>query len=74
MKLIINFIIILILSMNISISAEKKDCSVYKKISKSYLACKASNIKTGAKNTAVKIKEKTGNVMKVTAGKIKKNK
>ena len=34
MKLIINFIIILILSMNISISAEKKDCSVYKKISK----------------------------------------
>ncbi len=74
MKLIVNFIIILIFSINISIAEEKKDCSEYKKISKKYLACKASNIKTGAKNTAGKIKEKTGNIMKVTAGKLKKDK
>ena len=73
MKLIIFIIIIINLTLSNSFSAEKKDCSKLKKFSKEHIACKASNIKTGTKNTAGKIKEKTGNILKVTSGVFKKN-
>ncbi len=72
MKLIIFIILILNISLNNSFSAEKKDCSNLKKFSKEHIACKASNLKTGTKNTAGKIKEKTGNILKVTTGVFKK--
>ena len=72
MKLIIFIILILNLSLNASISAEKKDCSKFKKFSKNHIACKASNLKAGTKNTAGKIKKKTGNILKVTTGIFKK--
>ena len=74
MKLLIFTILILNLSLNNTLSAEKKDCSNLKKFSKAHIACKASNLKTGTKNTAGKIKEKTGNILKVTSGVFKKNK
>ena len=73
MKLIINTIIMLFFILNISAYAEKKDCSEFKKFSKNHIACKASNLKTGTKNTAGKIKNKTGSILKVTTGIFKKN-
>ena len=74
MKLIINTIIILFFIFNVSAYAEKKDCSEFKKFSKSHIACKAHNLKSGTKNTAGKIKQKTGNILKATTGIFKKNK
>ena len=73
MKLIVNIIIILLLTLNVSALAEKKDCSKFKKFSKKNIACKAHNLKTGTKNTAGKIKKKTGNILKATTGIFKKN-
>tara|TARA_X000000368_G_scaffold415338_1_gene406916 strand:+ start:304 stop:525 length:222 start_codon:yes stop_codon:yes gene_type:complete len=73
MKLLIFIILILNLSLSTSFSAEKKDCSKFKKFSKNHIACKASNLKTGTKNTAGKIKNKTGNILKATTGIFKKN-
>tara|TARA_B100000787_G_scaffold130490_1_gene99415 strand:+ start:272 stop:703 length:432 start_codon:yes stop_codon:yes gene_type:complete len=46
---------------------EKQDCSGIKKLSKAFVACKSSNLKTGITNTGSKIK-------KNTIGKIKKPK
>ena len=74
MKLIINTIIILFFILNLSAYAEKKDCSEFKKFSKKHIACKAHNLKNGTKNTAGKIKQKTGNILKATTGIFKKNK
>ena len=74
MKLIINTIIILFFILNISAYAEKKDCSKFKKFSKNHIACKAYNLKNGTKNTAGKIKQKTGNILKATTGLFTKNK
>ena len=74
MKLIINIIIILFFILNISAYAEKKDCSEFKKFSKSHIACKAHNLKNGTKNTAFKIKQKTGNLLKSTTRIFKKDK
>ena len=74
MKLIIFIILILNLSLSSSFSAEKKDCSKFKKFSKNNIACKAHNIKTGTKNTAGKIKKKSGNILKATTGIFKKDK
>tara|TARA_Y100000590_G_scaffold375937_1_gene441172 strand:+ start:167 stop:391 length:225 start_codon:yes stop_codon:yes gene_type:complete len=74
MKLILHIIAILVLTTNISISAEKKDCSEFKKFSKKNIACKAHNLKAGTKNTAGKIKKKTGNIFKATTKIFKKNK
>ena len=73
MKLLIFIILILNLCLSTSFSAEKKDCSKFKKFSKNHIACKASNLKAGTKNTAGKIKNKTGNILKVTTGIFKKN-
>ena len=73
MKLILHIIIILFLTINLSASAEKKDCSEFKKFSKKHIACKAHNLKTGTKNTAGKIKKKTGSILKATTGIFKKN-
>ena len=73
MKLILHIIIILFLTINSSASAEKKDCSKFKKFSKKNIACKAHNLKTGTKNTAGKIKKKTGSIIKATTGIFKKN-
>ena len=58
MKLIINIFAILFFILNVSVFAEKKDCSEFKKFSKKHIACKASNLKSGTKNTAGKIKKK----------------
>ena len=74
MKLIINIIIILFFILNISAYAEKKDCSEFKKFSKNHIICKAHNLKSGTKNTAGKIKQKTGNILKATTGIFKKDK
>ena len=74
MKLIINTIIMLFFILNISSYAQKKNCSEFKKFSKSHIACKAHNLKSGTKNTAGKIKQKTGNILKATTGIFKKNK
>jgi len=48
----IKFIIILVISLFGSnlYADEKKDCSVFKKLSKDYLKCKTSNLKKGTKN------------------------
>ena len=73
MKLIINIFVTLFFILNVSAFAEKKDCSEFKKFSKKRIACKASNLKSGTKNTAAKIKKKTGNILKVTSGVFKKN-
>ena len=74
MKLIIHIIVILFLTLNVSAFAEKKDCSTFKKFSKDHIACKAHNFKNGTKNTAGKIKKKTGNILKATTEIFKKNK
>ena len=74
MKLIINTIIILFFILNISAYAEKKNCSEFKKFSKNHIACKAHNLKSGTKNTADKIKQKTGNILKATTKIFKKEK
>ena len=58
MKLLIHVVIIFFLILNLSAFAEKKDCSEFKKFSKKHIACKAHNLKTGAKNTAGKFKKK----------------
>tara|TARA_B100000029_G_C16879570_1_gene706170 strand:- start:236 stop:445 length:210 start_codon:yes stop_codon:yes gene_type:complete len=68
MKLIINIFAILFIALNVSVYAEKKDCSEFKKFSKKRVACIAVNLKTGTKNTVGKIKKKTGNILKVTSG------
>ncbi len=68
MKLIINIFAILFIALNVSVYAEKKDCSEFKKFSKKRVACIAGNLKTGTKNTVGKIKKKTGNILKVTSG------
>tara|TARA_Y100001970_G_C13811880_1_gene640465 strand:- start:455 stop:676 length:222 start_codon:yes stop_codon:yes gene_type:complete len=72
MKLITHTIIILFFTLTTLALAEKKDCSEFKKFSKKHIACKAHNLKTGTKNTAGKIKKKTGNILKVTTGIFKK--
>jgi len=72
MKLITHAIIILFFTLTTLALAEKKDCSEFKKFSKKHIACKAQNLKTGKKNTAGKIKKKTGNILKVTTGIFKK--
>ena len=72
MKLITHTIIILFFTLTTLALAEKKDCSKFKKFSKKHIACKAHNLKTGTKNTAGKIKKKTGNILKVTTGVFKK--
>ena len=64
MKLLIFIILILNLSLSTSFSAEKKDCSKFKKFSKNHIACKASNLKAGTKNTAGKIKKKNWKYIK----------
>ena len=74
MKLIINILVILVFILNVSAYAEKKDCSEYKKFSKNHISCKAHNLKIGTKNTAGKIKQKTGNILKATTGIFKKDK
>ena len=74
MKLIINTIVILCFVLNFQAYAEKKDCSEFKKFSKDHIACKAYNLKDSTKNTAGKIKQKTGNILKATTGIFKKDK
>ena len=73
MKLLIHVVIIFFLILNLSAFAEKKDCTEFKKFSKKHIACKAHNLKTGTKNTAGKIKKKTGSILKATTGIFKKN-
>jgi len=73
MKLISYIIIILFLIINVPAFAEKKDCSEFKKFSKKHIACKAHNLKAVTKNTAGKIKKKTGSILKATTGIFKKN-
>ena len=48
----IKFLIILVISLFSSnlYAAEKKDCSAFKKLSKDYLKCKASNLKKGTES------------------------
>ena len=72
MKLITHTIIILFFTLTTLALAEKKDCSEFKKFSKKHITCKTHNLKTGTKNTAGKIKKKTGNILKVTTGIFKK--
>ena len=73
MKLILHIIIIVILTLNLSAFAEKKDCSEFKKFSKKHISCKAHNLKTETKNKAGKIKKKTGSILKASTGIFKKN-
>ena len=53
------FTIITLLFLTNSAYAAKNDCSVFKKFSKDFFACKAGNIKDGFKNTAGKLKPKS---------------
>ena len=69
MKIFIINLIIFFTIFNISFSSEKKDCSIYKKISKNYIACKAGNLKKGTVSTAGKLKKKTGSVVNKILGK-----
>tara|TARA_B100001029_G_C14717027_1_gene263071 strand:- start:275 stop:508 length:234 start_codon:yes stop_codon:yes gene_type:complete len=68
--IILIFCFIFLLNIN-SKADEINDCSRYKKLSKKYISCKASNLKKGTVNTASKIKKKTGNIVINTTGKIK---
>ena len=74
MKLIINIIIMLFFTLNVYADTEKKDCSKFKIFSKNHITCKAHNLKNGTKNTAFKIKQKTGNLLKSTTRIFKKDK
>ena len=71
------FTIITLLFLTNSAYAAKNDCSVFKKFSKDFFACKAGNLKDGIKNTAGKLKPKlptddgTKNLEKAEAKKIK---
>ena len=56
-KLLLTIITLLFLTN--SAYAAKNDCSVFKKFSKDFFACKAGNIKDGFKNTAGKLKPKS---------------
>jgi len=56
-KLLLTIITLLFLTN--SAYAAKNDCSVFKKFSKDFFACKAGNIKGGFKNTAGKLKPKS---------------
>ena len=60
MKKILITLVVYLLSSNVLIASEN-DCTEFKKISKEYLACKAKNIKDGAKNVNNKIKEGSAN-------------
>jgi octopine/nopaline transport system substrate-binding protein len=53
------FTIITLLFLTNSAYAAKNDCSVFKKFSKDFFACKAGNLKDGIKNTAGKLKPKS---------------
>ncbi len=64
MKIFISLLITMIMSFSNVYSQEKRDCSIYKKISKNYVACKAGNLKKGTVNTAGKLKKGTGNIFK----------
>ena len=55
-NLIIVFISLLFLSNN-SYSSEKIDCTVFKKLSKEHLGCKAKNIGSGIKNIGKGVKK-----------------
>ena len=71
------FTIITLLFLTNSAYAAKNDCSVFKKFSKDFFACKAGNLKDGIKNTAGKLKPKlptddgTKNLEKAEAKKLK---
>lgn len=71
------FTIVTLLFLTNSAYAAKNDCSVFKKFSKDFFACKAGNLKDGIKNTAGKLKPKlptddgTKNLEKAEAKKIK---
>ena len=65
MKKIAFLTVVISLIINPLQAIEKKNCSGFKKISKSYVACKSGNLKAGIVNTGSKIK-------KNTIGKIKK--
>ena len=56
-KLLLTIITLLFLTN--SAYAAKNDCSVFKKFSKDFFACKSGNIKDGFKNTAGKLKPKS---------------
>ena len=73
MRLLFSITILYLSLINQSFS-ENKDCSEFKRFSKNHIACKAHNLKNGTKNTAGKIKRKTGNILKATTGIFKKNK
>ena len=71
------FTIVTLLFLTNSAYAAKNDCSVFKKFSKDFFACKAGNLKDGIKNTAGKLKPKlptddgTKNLEKAEAKKLK---
>ena len=65
-------ILILILFTSLSLSAqasERKDCSILKKISSEYWACKKNNLTKGIKNSGKKFWKDTKEFQKKTWGK-----
>ena len=71
MKFLTYIFLMLFLFINNSISAEKNNCSIYKKLTAKHITCKVSNLKSGTVNTAGKIKKGTGNILMKTTGSIK---
>ena len=71
------FTIVTLLFLTNSAYAAKNDCSMFKKFSKDFFACKAGNLKDGIKNAAGKLKPKlptndgTKNLEKAEAKKLK---
>ena len=63
MKKIPIFILFILINFN-AYAVEKKDCSIYKKISKEYWGCKKSNLSKGIKNTGKNFWNKTKNYQK----------
>ena len=59
MKNLIILFIIFTFSFHATNASPIKNCSSIKKISKEYIACKASNLKKGIVNTGSKIKKGT---------------
>jgi len=75
MNKITYLVMALILMLSSASALEKRDCTVLKKLSKAFIACKSGNLKAGIINTGSSIKKGTvGKIKKVKATKDKKPK
>ena len=72
MKILLTLFLILLFNNSQVVAEEKVDCSILKKISKDYIACKSNNLKKGIVNTGSKIKKTVKNKTKKKPKKIKK--